>query len=170
MVLALAGLRPELLSIREQILSSSTIPTMTDAFSRILRAAPISAELGSIDSTILASQVVGPDGGNNKGYLRRSRPKCDYCHKIGHTKDRCWKLHGRPPSSATVAQILPSPIVLPPDEYAAYQKFKSANVPLSAPGTSTACVSNITCSWIIDSGASDHISGPSFGEDDWSRA
>ncbi|CAH9097956.1 unnamed protein product [Cuscuta europaea] len=118
---------------------------MTEVFSQILRAAPISAELGSTDSTILASHGVGPDGGKNKGYLRRSRPKCDYCHKIGHTKDRCWKLHGRPPSSAIVAQIPPSPVVLPPTEYAAHQKFKSANVPLSAPG-------------------------PSYGEDDWRRA
>ena len=27
---------------------------------------------------------------------RKGRPWCDHCHKTGHTKDTCWKLHGKP--------------------------------------------------------------------------
>ncbi|CAH9098740.1 unnamed protein product [Cuscuta europaea] len=99
------------------------------------------------------------DGGNNTGFSRRNRPKCDFCHNIGHTKDRCWKLYGRPPPSAHVAQLPPSPIVLSPEEYAAYQQFKLTNMPLSTLGLSTAYVSHTIGSWIIDSGASDHIYG-----------
>ncbi|EOA34494.1 hypothetical protein CARUB_v10022035mg [Capsella rubella] len=25
------------------------------------------------------------------------KPKCSHCHKIGHTADKCYKLHGYPP-------------------------------------------------------------------------
>lgn len=27
---------------------------------------------------------------------RRGRPWCDHCQKFGHTKDTCWKIHGKP--------------------------------------------------------------------------
>lgn len=27
------------------------------------------------------------------------KPRCSHCHKIGHTADKCYKLHGYPPGS-----------------------------------------------------------------------
>jgi len=34
----------------------------------------------------------------NKNYQqKKSRPSCGNCKKIGHTKDTCWFLHGKPP-------------------------------------------------------------------------
>ena len=33
---------------------------------------------------------------------RAPRPKCTYCHKWGHVKDKCFKLHGRPPRANLV--------------------------------------------------------------------
>ena len=43
-------------------------------------------------------------------YLRRSESEkgnrsdivCNYCKRTGHTKDKCWKLHGLPPHMAKV--------------------------------------------------------------------
>ncbi|CAI8601908.1 unnamed protein product [Vicia faba] len=41
--------------------------------------------------------------GNNQNCLRggssnsKPRPKCDHCNRLGHTIDRCWKLHDKPP-------------------------------------------------------------------------
>ncbi|GMJ09012.1 hypothetical protein HRI_004570400 [Hibiscus trionum] len=29
---------------------------------------------------------------------RKGSPRCSYCSLIGHTKDKCFKLHGYPPS------------------------------------------------------------------------
>ena len=26
-------------------------------------------------------------------------PLCDYCNSLGHTRDKCWSLHGHPPMS-----------------------------------------------------------------------
>ncbi|XP_073290956.1 uncharacterized protein [Primulina huaijiensis] len=27
---------------------------------------------------------------------RKPRPYCDHCRKPGHTRDTCWKIHGKP--------------------------------------------------------------------------
>ncbi|XP_039014589.1 uncharacterized protein LOC120144627 [Hibiscus syriacus] len=27
---------------------------------------------------------------------KKGRPVCDFCKKVGHLKDQCWKLHGKP--------------------------------------------------------------------------
>ncbi|XP_058210557.1 uncharacterized protein LOC131322964 [Rhododendron vialii] len=34
--------------------------------------------------------------GTTSGTIDRMSLQCDYCHNTGHTKDFCWKLHGRP--------------------------------------------------------------------------
>lgn len=37
------------------------------------------------------------NNGKKGGYAYKSNmTKCSYCHKPGHTKEKCWKLHGRP--------------------------------------------------------------------------
>ncbi|GFZ04584.1 hypothetical protein Acr_17g0001560 [Actinidia rufa] len=35
--------------------------------------------------------------GTSNGANNRESLKCDYCQNTGHTRDFCWKLHGRPP-------------------------------------------------------------------------
>jgi len=37
----------------------------------------------------------GPQSGTGQNHQRR-RPWCEHCHTDGHTKDICWKLHGKP--------------------------------------------------------------------------
>nr|XP_033509055.1 uncharacterized protein LOC117273943 [Nicotiana tomentosiformis] len=34
-----------------------------------------------------------------RGRFGRSRPKCSYCHKLRHTREMCYSLHGRPPKN-----------------------------------------------------------------------
>ncbi|KAK4280606.1 hypothetical protein QN277_012212 [Acacia crassicarpa] len=42
-------------------------------------------------SNLISKHIPSSGSGSNK-----SRPMCEHCKKIGHTKDKCWKLHGKP--------------------------------------------------------------------------
>ncbi|RVX07639.1 Retrovirus-related Pol polyprotein from transposon TNT 1-94 [Vitis vinifera] len=148
MVLTLIGLRPDLETIRDQILGSSSVPSLDDVFARLLR--------------------------------RGQRPHCTYCNKLGHTRDRCYQLHGRPPRTAHVAQSSDPQSPQPPnsstsqgisltdseyDDYLRYQATKSASVAsVAQTGNASACLTHTSSlgPWIPDSGASDHISGFGF--------
>ncbi|RVW48495.1 Retrovirus-related Pol polyprotein from transposon RE1, partial [Vitis vinifera] len=33
---------------------------------------------------------------NNNHQTKKNRPWCDHCRKLGHTKETCWHLHGKP--------------------------------------------------------------------------
>ena len=58
---------------------------------------------GLSDSSVLASQT-NSRGGRSGNRGRGQRPQCTYCNKLGHTRDRCYQLHGRPPRTAHIAQ------------------------------------------------------------------
>ncbi|KAL6315726.1 hypothetical protein AAG906_006588 [Vitis piasezkii] len=107
MVLMLIGLRPDLETVRDQILGSSSVPSLDD---------------------------VG------------QRPHYTYCNKLGHSRDRCYQLHGRPPRTAHVAQS---------------SDPQSPQPPSSSISQASACLTHTSSlgPWILDSGASDHISG-----------
>ena len=58
---------------------------------------------GPLDSSVLASQT-NSRGGRSDNRGRGQHPQCTYCNKFGHTQDRCYQLHGRPPRTAHIAQ------------------------------------------------------------------
>ncbi|RVW14408.1 Retrovirus-related Pol polyprotein from transposon RE2 [Vitis vinifera] len=152
MVLTLIGLRPDLETVRDQILGSSSVPSLDDVFAHLLR---------------------GRSGNRGRG----QRPHCTYCNKLGHTRDQCYQLHGRPPRTAHVAQSSDPRSPQPPssstsqgisltdskyDDYLRYQATKSASVASVAQTGSASAYLTHTSSlgpWILDSDACDHISG-----------
>ncbi|RVW38642.1 hypothetical protein CK203_077493 [Vitis vinifera] len=89
MVLTLIGLRPNLESVRDQILANSSV---------------------------LASQT-NSRGGRSDNRGRGQHPQCTYCNKFGHTQDRCYQLHGRPPRTTHIAQSS-DPLLSRPDSAA----------------------------------------------------
>ena len=180
MVLTLIGLRPDLETVRDQILGSPSVSSLDDVFARLLRISSTQnfPSDNTSDSSVLVCQTnlqVGRSGNQSRG----QRPHCTYCNKLGHTRDRCYQLHGRPPRTAHMAQSsdsdsqpsqTPSSSTyqgIPPtdseyDDYLRYQAAKSASVAFVAQtGNASTCLT-LTPSlgpWILDSGASDHISG-----------
>ncbi|RVW67772.1 Retrovirus-related Pol polyprotein from transposon TNT 1-94 [Vitis vinifera] len=105
MVLTLIGLRPDLETIRDQILGSSSVPSLDDVFAHLLRISSTQTlpSDNTLDSSVLVSQTNSRgECSGNRG--RGQRPHCTYCNKLGHTRDWYYQLHGRPPHTAHVAQ------------------------------------------------------------------
>ncbi|RVW93488.1 hypothetical protein CK203_035084 [Vitis vinifera] len=91
MVLTLIGLRPDLETNYDQILGSSSVPSLDDVFVRLLR---ISSTQNlpfdnTSDSSVLVSQT-NSRGGRSGNRGRSQRPHYTYCNKLGHTRDRCY--------------------------------------------------------------------------------
>ena len=180
MVFTLIGLLPDLETVRDQILGSPSVPSLDDVFARLLRISSTQTlpSDSTSDSSVLVSQT-NPREGRGGNRSRRQRPHHTYCNKLGHTRDRCYQLHGRPPCTAHVAQSSDSDSQPPQtpsfstsqgisptnseyDDYLCHQAAKSASV-ASVAQTSNACACLTHTSslgpWIIDFGTSDHISG-----------
>ncbi|RVW83021.1 Retrovirus-related Pol polyprotein from transposon RE1 [Vitis vinifera] len=153
MVLTLISLRPDLETVCDQILGSSSIPSLDDVFACLLRISSTQTlpSDNTLDSSVLVSQT--NSRGRRSGNRGRSqRPHCTYCNKLGHTRDRCYQLHGQPPRTAHMAQSSgpqsPQPPVPP--------RLKTGNA--------FACLTHTSSlgPWILNYGASDHISGFGF--------
>ena len=177
MAIALAGLSPEMSSVRDQILSSSQIPTLDDVFSRLLRVSstestPTSDQsILASDSSFISKPRSGQHHGATSGPNRDGRPRCSYCHRWGHVREKCYKLHGRP-SRANIAQTPagePQSVTLTGADYHEYLQFQAAKQSSSTVSIATPDVpppvvgisqsSSSLSPWVLDSGATDHVSG-----------
>ncbi|RVW27581.1 Retrovirus-related Pol polyprotein from transposon TNT 1-94 [Vitis vinifera] len=161
MVLTLIGLRPDLESIRDQIFGSSSVPSLDDVFARLLRISSTQTlpSDSASDSSVLVSQTTSR-GGCSGTRGRGQRPHCTYCNKLGHTRDHCYQLHGRPPRTAHMAQSSDSPLPQPPSSSAS-QTSQASIASVAQLGNASACLTHTSSlgPWILDSGASDHLSG-----------
>ncbi|XP_047264231.1 uncharacterized protein LOC124896650 [Capsicum annuum] len=89
-----------------------------------------------------------------------STPKCSYCNRLGHTHGICYSLHGRPTKNAHIAQSNTTGdqrVYLSDKEYNEYLQYQ-ASKHIFLPIAPTA-QSPTFGSWVVDSSASDHISG-----------
>ena len=89
MVILLLNLRPDFENIREQILVGAVIPNFDEALARLLRH---TSEI-TPDTSVMVSQSHSRSdsrGGSDSNRGRGQRPQCTYCHRLGHTRDRCY--------------------------------------------------------------------------------
>uniref|UniRef100_A0A2N9FBM1 Integrase catalytic domain-containing protein n=1 Tax=Fagus sylvatica TaxID=28930 RepID=A0A2N9FBM1_FAGSY len=178
----LSGLKPDLDPIRSQILSGKDIPTVRETYARVRRAA-ISSSGVKNERFALVGHYDTPQGergdhssrrgthngrggrGGRSGGGGRGPKKCTHCGRTNHTVDFCWKLHGKPAwaNHATVDGDNSTPseeqVLISKAEYdSILQRASSSSMVASG---NTCLHSSSSPSWVIDSGASDHMTGNS---------
>ncbi|XP_052725507.1 uncharacterized protein LOC128194304 [Vigna angularis] len=179
MVMILRALHPDLNHIRDQLLTSHEVPSMEALTTRLLRV-PVPQSQEAHDtiapSLMVATRGRGGRGTRGGGRGGRGNQQCSYCKRMGHIRENCYSLHGFPSKTANISQAETSTSnsKFTEEEYQEYLRLKSNSLAQSSQSssTSTACISQSMAgpnSWVIDSGASDHISGAWLGETDWRR-
>ena len=184
MIILLLNLGPDFENIREHILIEAVISNFDKALARLLRHTSTATQ--SMQSEITPNTFVvvshslsrgDSKGGRRSNRGRGQRPQCTDCHRLGHTRDRCYQLHG-PPRTAHLAQSsdhsscssfvsgsssTPQGVILTPNEYEEYLRFtqaaKSSSIASVAQTNVSTCLIHSSAPWILDTGSSDHISG-----------
>ena len=179
----LQGLRPEFELIRSQLYNREIEPTFDQAVSKVMQEeSRLHSLRGVIESTAYAAK-----GGNEKHLPSKTDQTreglyCTHCSRPGHTKEKCWKLHGRPPhllkpnmaqkqGGAQLTQVIPSvqDIQKMMHELSSLKSMIGSNNYVVG---STSMVnsgkteflhnlalhtSSISAVWILDFGATDHM-------------
>jgi hypothetical protein len=103
----LMGLNDSFSSIRGQILIIDPLPSINKIFAMILQeerqrlvALSRTIPLYSEPIALISKAITKPPIPNrfSKPYNRKERPSCTHCGFLGHTMDKCYKLHGYPTS------------------------------------------------------------------------
>jgi gag-polypeptide of LTR copia-type/Integrase core domain/Retrotransposon gag protein/GAG-pre-integrase domain len=180
----LMGLNDSYSAIRSQILTMDPLPNLGKTYSLVLQEEkqrgirmPMVQPLES--AALAASSERQPNHsygrgrgrGNNKGGRSMDRPRCDHCGMMGHIQDKCYKLHGYPDKSKEkpTAHHVAVPVEtsssahnfsLTADQYSQLMSLlgnSSTQAVVNFAGMTQSNHLTDTNRWIIDSGASDHM-------------
>ena len=182
----LLGLNDTFEDIRGRVMGIKPLPTLEDAFNIIRNEESRKALMQNlITAPVMESSAMVVH--NNAGAETKGKKflKCDHCNKTGHTRDHCWKLHGRPANMKqkskgeskgfTVNQSSDTSDALKHDEIAVLRRIldkysseqpseqSTPSVTLAHAGmtlfTAMSAVTKSKNIWVVDSGATDHITG-----------
>uniref|UniRef100_A0A2N9GQ49 Reverse transcriptase Ty1/copia-type domain-containing protein n=1 Tax=Fagus sylvatica TaxID=28930 RepID=A0A2N9GQ49_FAGSY len=183
----LAGLNIECDEVRGRVIGRQPVPTIGDVFSEVRREeSRRNVMLGKKGPGVAveSSALVAADANSSKAitYQRRTDDKpqvwCDYCNKPRHTRETCWKIHGKPANWKSSKPGDRSGRAFPTANEAEVTSFTKeqmehlltllkSNSSSGIPSVSVAqtgnepnalsCCLNSSAPWIIDSGASDHM-------------
>ena len=182
----LAALPSEYDSAKTQILSSPEISSLQETFSRILRIEVSSSSSPTLVSAQTSSALIGQtieserQRNRNSGLGDNTRGPgsggvvCYYCHKPGHVIRDCKKRQNRNHKfqSAYIASTTEASnqsVQFSAAELARFQLYqdslRSPSTPITAiaeSGNPNKClVSSSSSKWVIDAGATDHMTGNS---------
>lgn len=94
----LAGVNRDLDEVKGRVLGRWPLPSIREVFSKVRieenrrKIMHSNGESGDTEKDTSALFVKGNGGEEN-----RKKPWCDYCKKLWHTRETCWKIHGKPP-------------------------------------------------------------------------
>ncbi|RVX19440.1 Retrovirus-related Pol polyprotein from transposon TNT 1-94 [Vitis vinifera] len=156
------------------------LPSLREAFSEVRREeSRKKVMMGSkeqpaptLDASALAARSFNSSGGDRQ---KRDRPWCDYCKKPGHYKETCWKLHGKPAdwkpkprfdrdgrahvAANSESTSVPEPSPFNKEQMEMLQKLLSQVGSGSTTGVAFTANRGGMRPWIVDTGASDHMTG-----------
>ncbi|GFY87121.1 hypothetical protein Acr_05g0007600 [Actinidia rufa] len=177
------------------ILNNSLLPSLYEAFAiidgderrrRLIQASPVISP-GSTpitDKMVFTTSSLGPHSSGGMSTY-------SYCRNIGHIRERCFKLHPElkgtsskrkwkgPPCTATIVETslghvpdlshIQSQLGLLQSQLGSLlQQQRSGSTATLATGTPTAFHAKTGHpTWVLDSRANDHMTGPDFEEDFW---
>ena len=204
----LAGLDVEYDQIRVQVLGRVPFPSLGEAYAIVQQEESRRGAMLHTPPSDRSALIVTPQGGKlqtgtSNGANDRESLRCDYCQNTGHTRDFCWKLHGRPPrgrgsgrsgrgrgtvrpqaqahvSESTVVASSPGSGFISSEQVDGFSQgemqalrrlmAQADSSPTIAPTSTSSYFAHTgisanaftvssSISWIIDSGASDHLTG-----------
>nr|CAD1831665.1 unnamed protein product [Ananas comosus var. bracteatus] len=99
----LAGLQAEFDPIRVQVLGRDPFPSLREAYAYVQQEESRrnvmiyhpTFEKSALSSTA-ASKTIKSIQNKGSDLIDKDHLKCDHCGRSRHTKETCWKLHGRP--------------------------------------------------------------------------
>ncbi|XP_020554484.1 uncharacterized protein LOC110013112 [Sesamum indicum] len=187
----LVGLNPIYEQARSQILLLEPLPTVTKAYSMLLRMEKqMQVNISNVDNGA-AFQARGQNY-RKKNFADKKTMVCDHCQKAGHTRDSCFKLLGVPDwyrdmteqrkkaggrGKGFIAQMTDeASLTMDESKHSnladlvrmEMKKYMKEEIPLDPlkinyaqldnfAGSSAISASDLSSSWIIDSGATHHI-------------
>ena len=182
----LAALPFEYDSAKAQILSSPEISSLQETFSRILRIEVSSSSSPTLVYAQISSALIGQTIESERQRNRNSGPSdntrghgsggvvCYYCHKPGHVICDCKKQHNQNQKfqsahMASTTETSNQSVQFSAAELGRFQLYqdslRSPSTPITAiaeSGNPNKClVSSSSSEWVIDSGATDHMTGNS---------
>ncbi|KAL6323499.1 hypothetical protein AAG906_039074 [Vitis piasezkii] len=85
-----------------RVMGTKPLPSIREAFSEVCREeSRKKVMMGSqnsalsIEGSALAA-LEPPANTNSENRQKKGRPWCDHCRKLGHSRENCWKSHGKP--------------------------------------------------------------------------
>ena len=181
MIILLLNFGPDFENIREQILIGAVIPNFDESLGRLLRHTSTATQSMRTEITpntfVMVSQSHShyhsrndSRGGHGSNRGPGKCPHCTYFNRLGHTRDRCYQLHGRLPRTAHLAlssghstssssvsgsSSTPHDVILKPGEYEEYlrltQAAKSSSIAsVAQTGNVSAYLTHSSAPWILD--------------------
>ncbi|TYK11079.1 Beta-galactosidase [Cucumis melo var. makuwa] len=174
----LAGLNPKFDNVCGRILGQRPLPSLMEVCFEVRLEEDRTNAMGvlttpTIDSAAFSARSSNHDSDKNNG---KSIPVCEHCKKQWHTKDQCWKLHGRPPGGkkrssnekqnsgrAYISETTPASTSQSTDPTVSQTKTPTLGaIAQSGMPQSLGLISvDGKNPWILDSGATDHLTGSS---------
>ncbi|XP_073311360.1 uncharacterized protein [Primulina huaijiensis] len=172
----LSGLNKELDEARGRVISIKPLPSLREVFS-VIRHEESRRKIMMCDSTTpvsdasaLAASVetqnqIHATKVSNDRRNHKTRPYCEHCRRPGHTRETCWKIHGKPhnwKSSRSIEQEsrgnAASTTLFSKDQLELLQSLINQSHQIQAPLASSSSTTG---------GANVAQRGLGLGEDDW---